>query len=195
MSRLVLASGLNRLPVVTISGGEDVAEVRDVVYSPEAGHLVGFTLNKRGFLRGRMKEVLPAESVAAVGPDAVMITDDDCLTSRDDAPDDVSKASSDRNVIGNDVLTERGVKLGVVTDLVVLTGRRCDVVGYRLTKQGGGDGYIPLPSQLAVSGVALVVPDATEDFVRDDLVGLGAAVDEFRSRIGLQPTDPGQAAP
>jgi hypothetical protein len=31
----------------------------------------------------------------------------------------------------------------------------------------------------------LVVPDLTEDFVRDDLVGLGAAVDEFRARLGV----------
>jgi len=32
---------------------------------------------------------------------------------------------------------------------------------------------------------ALVVPDITEEFVRDDLVGLGAAVDEFRAHLGL----------
>jgi len=31
----------------------------------------------------------------------------------------------------------------------------------------------------------LVVPDVTEEFIRDDLVGLGAAVDEFRSRLGM----------
>lgn len=43
------ASQINRLPVVTVRGGEDVAEVRDVIYSPEAGGLVGLTLNKRGF--------------------------------------------------------------------------------------------------------------------------------------------------
>jgi hypothetical protein len=30
-----------------------------------------------------------------------------------------------------------------------------------------------------------VVPNITEEFVQDDLVGLGAAVDEFRARLGL----------
>jgi hypothetical protein len=34
--------------------------------------------------------------------------------------------------------------------------------------------------------VALVVPNMTGDFVQDDLVGLGAAVDEFRARLGLK---------
>jgi hypothetical protein len=33
--------------------------------------------------------------------------------------------------------------------------------------------------------VALVVPNITEEFVEDDLVGLGATVDEFRARLGL----------
>jgi hypothetical protein len=45
---------------------------------------------------------------------------------------------------------------------------------------------VPLPAQLAVSGSALVVPEATKEFVEDDLVGLGAAVDEFRSRLGIR---------
>ena len=75
--------------------------------------------------------------------------------------------------------------MGVVRDLVLLVGSAGEVVGYQIEKPDGGGGYIPLPAQLAISGTALVVPDITEDFVRDDLVGLGAAVDEFRDRLGL----------
>jgi uncharacterized protein YrrD len=59
MKPLVTASAIHGLPVVTL-GGEDVAEVRDVIYSPDAGRVVGLTLNKRGFLSGRRREVLPA---------------------------------------------------------------------------------------------------------------------------------------
>jgi hypothetical protein len=72
-----------------------------------------------------------------------------------------------------------------VTDLALVVGSVGEVVGYEIDRAGGGRGYIPLPAQLSVSGVALVVPNVTEEFVRDDLVGLGAAVDEFRSRLGL----------
>ncbi len=50
----------------------------------------------------------------------------------------------------------------------------------------GGSSYIPLPAQLAVSGDGLVVPDVADDFVRDDLVGLGAAENEFRARLGIK---------
>jgi uncharacterized protein YrrD len=183
---LMTASQINGLPVVTVHGGDDVAEVRDVIYSPEAGRLVGLTLNKRGFFSGRSREVLPAEAIHAIGRDAVMIVDESSLVAPEDAPDDVGHPATERNVIGNDVLTEGGTSLGVVRDLALLVGSAGEVVGYQIEKPAGGHGYIPLPAQLAVSGAALVVPDVTQEFVRDDLVGLGAAVDDFRARLGMQ---------
>ena len=111
--------------------------------------------------------------------------DESSLVAPADAPDDVARPATERNVLGNDVLTEGGVSLGKVADLVLLVGSAGEVVGYQIDKAGGGRGYIPLPAQLAVSGAALVVPDITEDFVHDDLVGLGAAVDDFRARMGM----------
>ena len=185
MRLLVTGSAIRGLPVVTIDG-EDVAEVRDVIYSPEAGRIVGLTLNKRGFLAGRRREVLPAETIRAIGRDAVMVDDQAALTLPEDAPPDVGEPPSGRDVTGDDVLTEQGTSLGEVRDVVVLVGSTGEVVGYEIETASGGIGYIPLPAQLAVSGSALVVPDATKEFVEDDLVGLGAAVDEFRSRLGIR---------
>ena len=52
MKLLITAAQINGLPVVTVRGGDDVAEVRDVIYSPDAGRLVGLTLNNVGLLRG-----------------------------------------------------------------------------------------------------------------------------------------------
>jgi len=182
---LMSASQINGLPVVTVRGGEDVAEVRDVIYSPEGGHLVGLTLNKRGFFSGRLREVLPAEAIHAIGKDAVMVMDETSLVGPSAAPDEVARPAAGRNVLGNDVLTEGGVSLGTIRDLALTVGSNGEVVGYEIEKAGGGQGYIPLPAQLAVSGTTLVVPDVTEEFVRDDLVGLGAAVDDFRARLGM----------
>jgi uncharacterized protein YrrD len=185
MKLLMTASQIRGLPVVTVRGGEDIAEVRDVIYSPDAGRLVGMTLNQRGFLSGRRREVLPAEMIYAVGQHAVMVNDESELVAPEDAPEDVAHPATERNVLGVDVLTEGGTSLGKVVDLVLLVGSDGEVVGYQIDKASGGHGYIPLPAQLAVSGDALVVPDITEEFVHDDLVGLGAAVDEFRDRLGL----------
>ena len=51
---LVRGTDLHGLPVVDIADGDALADVKDVVYSPERGALLGFTLNKRGFLAGPM---------------------------------------------------------------------------------------------------------------------------------------------
>jgi uncharacterized protein YrrD len=186
MRLLVTGSAIRGLPVVTIDGGEDVAEVRDLIYDPEAGRLVGLTLNKRGFLAGRRREVLAADGIHAIGRDAVMIETEESLVAPKAAPAEFRAASAERDVTGNEVLTEQGKGLGTVKDVVVLVGSDGEVVGYEIATAPGGTAYIPLPSQLAISGSALVVPDATQDFVQADLVGLGAAVEEFRSRLGMQ---------
>ena len=81
-SRIVLVRGteLNGLPVVSILGGEALADIKDILYSPDEGRLVGFTLNKRGGLfAGPLKAGLPIESVWAIGRDGVMVVDADAL--------------------------------------------------------------------------------------------------------------------
>lgn len=185
MRLLMTASQIRGLPVVSVHSGEDVAEVRDVIYSPESGRLVGVTLNKRGFFAGRSRDVLPDEAIHAIGQQAVMVLDESSLVAREDAADDVGHPPTERNVLGDDVLTEGGSSLGKVVDLVLLVGSSGEVVGYQVEKAGGERAYIPLPAQLSISGDALVVPNITEEFIQDDLVGLGASVDEFRDRLGL----------
>jgi uncharacterized protein YrrD len=185
MRLLVTGSDIRGLPVVTIDGGEDVAEVRDLIYGPEAGRVVGLTLNKRGFLAGRRREVLPAETIHAIGRDAVMIDNEGSLIPPGDAPEDVGAPPAGRDVTGDEVLTEGGMSLGHVRDVVVLVGSTGEVVGYEIETTSGGTGYIPLPAQLALSGSTLIVPEATKEFVENDLVGLGAAVDDFRSKLGI----------
>ena len=185
MKALIAGASIRGLPVVTITTGEDVAEVRDIIYRAEAGRIVGFTLNKRGLLAGRCKEVLLIEHVHAIGRDAVMIQDESQLAEPDQVSSEVGAPEAGRDVTDNDVLTEAGVSLGCVRDVVVLAGASGEVVGYQIELSSGGSGFIPSPAQLAISGDALVVPDVTEEFLSDDLVGLGATVDEFRSRLGI----------
>jgi uncharacterized protein YrrD len=185
---LLRATDLNGLPVVTVDAGEAVADVKDVVYSPEGGTLLGFTLNKRGFLKGPMKAVLAFEDVTAIGRDAVMVASDDAVSEGGEALATVVDESAGRNVRGDDVITEAGKRLGSVVD-VVLDATNGEIVGYELTgdaalqAHAGRPMLVPLPATRAVSGTALIVPESVEPFIRDDLSGFGAAVDEFRDEL------------
>jgi uncharacterized protein YrrD len=185
---LLRGTDLNGLPVVSIAAGEALAEVKDVVYSPERGAVLGFTLNKRGFFTGRMRDVLAYSDVAAVGRDAVMVRDTSAVDQGGQELTKVVSDSSERNVIGDEVLTDGGQRLGTVIDVVVeVQGGR--VVGYELEgdkdlqAHAGRPMLVPLPATFAVSGTVLMVPASVETFIRDDLSGFGAAVDEFRSQL------------
>ena len=182
MTRLVRGTELSGMPIVTLSG-EDIAEVRDVVYDAGQGGLVGFTLNKRGFFSGRLKEILTIDCVTSIGRDAVIVADDEALTDRGDAPETLTDASSDRDVIGAAVTTDSGHTLGRVTDVVVRLGKRATAVGYELASsdEDARRLFVPLPEQLAVSGDTLMVPSGLDEFVRDDLTGFGGAVEEYRA--------------
>ncbi|HEX8582727.1 MAG TPA: PRC-barrel domain-containing protein [Acidimicrobiales bacterium] len=189
MALLLRATDLIGRVVVTIDTGEDLAEVKDVVYGTGHARLLGFTLRRRGFLGGPMKRVLPFANVAALGRDAVMIESADALAPSADAFAQAVAKATDRNVLDDEVLTESGRRLGKVTDVIVLSEGVPEVVGYEVEAgeamgpRAGTRVLLPLPSTLAVSGSALVVPAAAEEFVSDDLAGFGASVEAFRARL------------
>lgn len=183
--RVLLRAGeLPGRPVVTVAG-EDVAQVRDVVYDTGSGEVIGFTLAKRGMFGGRMKQVLPWEHVEGLGPHAVIIGDEDALTPRDG----LREPADDRDVLGARVLTDDGRKLGEVRDLVIeVHDGVADVVGYEIDpsdsfRESSSHVLLPLPDTLAASGDNLVVPAAATEYVRDDIAGFGAAVEDFRAEL------------
>ncbi|WP_328812082.1 PRC-barrel domain-containing protein [Rhodococcus sp. NBC_00297] len=193
MSTLMRASEVEKRPVVTMDG-VDVAQIKDIVYQPGGGQVAGFTLNGRGLFSGPRKDVLGWAAVSALGPDAVMIDSEDVLASPAEAfaGDGSSSRGGHDDVLGSEVLTDTGTNLGKVVDVIIeVSGQndgQCDVVGYEIQSSealanNGTKVLIPLPDTLAASGQHLMVPARATEFVRNDLAGFGAAVDEFRSAL------------
>jgi uncharacterized protein YrrD len=183
LGHLLRASDLIGLPVVTIDGGDDVAEVRDVVYDANRHQLIGFTLNKRGWLAGRMKDVLQMGDVAGLGSAAVMISDDSVLGEH--AVDGAApNPGATVGVAGNTVMTDDGTALGEVRDVIVEAGATATAVGYEIETPQSTRAFIPISAQMALSNTHLVVPASSTEFVRNDLAGFGAALDSFRAHLG-----------
>ena len=186
------ASEVTKRPVVTL-GGEDVAQIKDVVYSAGGGTLGGFTLAGRGLFSGPLKQALPWASVMALGPDAVMIRSDDVLEPTATVLEQsASSGGSGGDVLGSQVLTDSGTELGTVVDVILeisdAGGGQCDVVGYEVEASEalgtkGTKVFIPLPDTLAVSREHLMVPESATEFVAHDLAGFGAAVKAFRQQL------------
>lgn len=184
------ATEVMKRPVVTL-GGEDVAEIKDVVYVGGRGRVAGFTLNGRGMFAGPSKSALPWEAVHGLGRDAVMITGEDVLQPKDAVLERGAVAGNGRgggDVLGSRVLTDSGTDLGKVVEVIVSVDATADVVGYEIDSSDalGKDGrrvLIPLPDSIAVSGENLIVPAAAIEYVTDDLSGFGAAVEAFREHL------------
>lgn len=176
MSTLTPATALVGRPVVTLAG-DDVGQVKDVVYAMSSRQVVGFTLAGRGVLAGPLRRALPWAGVHAVGPDAVMIRGEQDLAD----PQEVAERAELRghSPIGGTVFTDSGSVLGTVEDVILDIGRSAGVIGYRITTKealppAGRSVYLPLPGEAAASGEALVVPEAVSDRAVDDLAALGA---------------------
>lgn len=184
--RLIRAADLVKRPVVTLAG-EDIAQIKDVVYDANSGSVVAFTLAGRGLLAGPRKEVILWEDVHGVGPEALMVADDTALSARATLED---KKIDQRNVIGARVITDDGRELGTVSDLIIdVRADVADAVGYQIDpsesfSDSSSHVLLPLPDTLAVTGDNLVVPHQATEYVRNDLAGFGAAVAEFRASLG-----------
>lgn len=185
MTLLLRATALVGRPVLTL-GGESALEVKDVVFDGRSGRILGFTLRHHGFLGGPSDDRLEWDDVHALGPDAVVIADESVLRP---APlgDDGSG-----DVIGDTVTTEGGTDLGEVVEVVVAVGGRAGVVGFEIAaapdvrRDDDHHLFLPLPDTLAISDQRIIVPDATTEFLRDDLSGFGSAVASFRSKLAGQ---------
>ncbi|HEX3813702.1 MAG TPA: PRC-barrel domain-containing protein [Mycobacteriales bacterium] len=185
MTVLMRAKEIIKRPVVTLAG-EDVAQIKDIVYAGDHGEVAGFTLAGRGLLSGPRKEALAWTSIHSLGRDAVMITSAEVFDKRGDV---VNKSDAKGgNVVASRVITDSGTDLGKVVDAILEVGEKAHVVGYAIDSSDAlaRDGrvvLIPLPDTISVSGEALIVPSTATEFVSDDLSGFGASVDAFRARL------------
>ncbi len=191
MSRLMRTSEVTQRPVVTMAG-EDIAQIKDVVYAAGGGAVAGFTLAGRGRFSGPKSEALVWSSVQALGSHAAMVADAEALMPKQEVLDkSASSGGSGGNILGSRVLTDTGTDLGAVVDVVIeisAGSEHCDVVGYEIdpSEALGNHGtkvLLPLPDTLAASGEHLIVPQSATEFVRSDLAGFGAAVDAFRAQL------------
>lgn len=186
MTRIALASGVVKLPVVTFAGW-DIAQIRDIVYADGRGRVAGFSLAGRGLFAGPLKTALPWGGVVGLGPDAVIVRDEDALVP---AGEVYARARSESgggrgNVVGAQVLTEAGSALGTVTDVVLRIpdgGREpAEVVGYAIGAPGRNPRgtltqFLPMPQSMATSGEHLIVPEDARDRLTGDLAGFAAQV-------------------
>jgi uncharacterized protein YrrD len=171
------------LPIVSL-GGDDIAEVRDVLFDAKRGALIGFTLNKRGPFSGRMNEMLLEKDVLAIGSHAIIVSS----AASFHVPSTLDSGAPIGNVISDSVVTETGVAVGMVTD-VVIDSHAGVVVGFEIAPTESGKSrerrkvYLPFDNNVSVSSDMLIVPEAAIDHIDEDFAGFGEAITRYRNAL------------
>ena len=112
MARYEFVKGL---PVITMAEGKQVGKIDDLVIDPERKAVAWLRLRSGGMIGGERLWVSTA-AVHGVGEGAITINAEaDALTPAD-APEALALVKAKRTVIGSNVLTENGERVGAVGD-------------------------------------------------------------------------------
>ena len=109
---------LGGLAVVSLSGGERLGRVEDVVFHPASGRVTGFLVNRGGMFT--KPKYLAADQVQGLGADALTIKGEEALTDSDTAgspPEDIIA----KQLEGRPILNQAGTILGKIADIAVET--------------------------------------------------------------------------
>ncbi|MEU6479180.1 PRC-barrel domain-containing protein [Streptomyces sp. NPDC047017] len=171
MAELFTGAELTGRPVVTLDG-EAVAQIKDTVVDALGGRVAGFTLAGRGLFAGPLRRSLPWTGVHALGPAAVMIPTAEVLVE----PAAIASATeaSHGRLHGATVLTDRGVAVGTVLDVVIASGGSGLLVGVEIAstealRKSERTLYLALRGEPAMTGDTLVIPEEDTCHVAENL--------------------------
>ncbi|HEU4962791.1 MAG TPA: PRC-barrel domain-containing protein [Bacilli bacterium] len=155
------ARDLIGLPVVELSTGEQVGEVRDVLFAGD-GSFHSLLLEKGGLVS--QTKVLPKACIWAIGQDAVTVQRrEGVIEFKDESGVMRSMIEGEVHYVGKDVLTAGGDLLGTVED-VYLDDNLETIVGYEVSEGflvdlREGRKVLPTHPEMIVGMDALVVPE------------------------------------
>lgn len=107
---------LTGIAVVTLTGGERLGRIDDVIFQSAGGRIVGFLVDRGGMFS--KAKFLAAAQVQGLGADALTITGETALT---EAAPMVAGETVAKAIEGRPVLSQAGTVLGKVADVVVDT--------------------------------------------------------------------------
>ena len=167
----VRASALHGNPIVTNDGDTDF-EVQDVLVDRDGRGIVCFSAREPGVFGKRHVGVVPLSGVSSIGPDAVMVK----AGSVTDPPDEDDRLGT--QLVGASVVTETGVEVGHISDLVLETRHNATRVRAVEVDPATGKGrFLALRDDETLPADVLVVHAGAEDELADTPEDLVARVE------------------
>lgn len=116
--------------IVTVTHGEVIGRVKDVLIDPERFEIVALVLPGKVFSKGTM--ILPRSVVQVFGKDVILVRSNEAMPLDDSLPNVSRLLAVSGQMKGRLIATEKGVRVGVINDVLVDENGR--VVGYDLAR-------------------------------------------------------------
>lgn len=127
---MITSKQLSSKPVITISDGKRLGEVKDLYLDADVRRAMGIYLGTEGLIK-RKELIIPREAIQVSGVDVWLVSDNEAVTSKDQVPDSAGFTLVG-NLKGREIQTDGGTKLGTVED--VLLDNNLNVLGFSLGK-------------------------------------------------------------
>lgn len=176
------ASEIVGKPVIMRSTGEQRGEVDDLVLDNASGRVTGLLMSKEGWF-GKVY-VLPIEQINAIGPDAVLVKDDEAFNEMEGAEELPRWRKGNNCLKGITLMTEDGKDLGKMVDLEFSTEdgmiEGYEVSGGILTGISGRYPVVPARDTLKIGQDVAFVSSRTEDILERQSGGLEKAAERLK---------------
>lgn len=168
MSTTSLTQEILGKPIVSLTNGQIIAKVLDILVDPDALQLAAVVTSKGGGLLSREKgiDVISSDEVQVWGQDVVLVSRPDVLVKKGELPGSENWLSVVNRLKGQDVISTDGLRVGKLNDVVIDTAGQ--LVGYELAQayvfSGGPSGGVKRIGAEATSslGQDVLIVDATQ---------------------------------
>lgn len=171
------------LPIIVLNQGEQIGLVQDIIFNSHKNKVLGFVIEEKGWFRDA--KIIPLKNVYKIGEDAITVINRDAEVKTTDVPEINQLSEEEINIIGKDMITESGNKLGVVEDIIIdIEGGYIE--GYEISSGlikdiWNGRIIIPLSDSIVIGKDSIIVPDWVEKRIAKQNGGLKAAFSELQT--------------
>lgn len=125
-----LGKGFNNMPIITMDEGRLIGKVTDLYINDTLEIILGLHLGTQGLIR-RKAEIIRSGDVVVFGVDAILVSTADVVTDDGSVPG-AKEWMRREKLVGREVDTPGGTRLGVIGDVVVDTNGA--IAGFALSR-------------------------------------------------------------
>jgi len=172
--------------VLSLATGVRIHSVKDILIGADNDQVVAFLVDEGGLLG--TSTVVPFEAVTSIGPDAVVIDQDEAVIPASSDPDVKAILERTDKLLGKAVYTDQGQKMGSLADLYFddasgrITGY--EVSGGTLGDLARGPSYLATEELLIAGNDVVFISRAAGESLEGQVGGLQGKIAEASDNLG-----------